>query len=208
MCAKMLKIRRAKFQNTLSVMVMLLMAIMPFKATTQHQSKHQLPVRIEATILGKIISYDQSLASRVRDDNTIHIAVLSGAKNLKPDKRTDELYHTLNSIGSKLVPGHKVTAHRIAYTNAAFVQKSIAAQYISIIYVGAGLENNLDEIIRMSRAQKILTATSGLQPVEKGISVGIYLEDSKPRMVINVHASKQEGSIFPSSLLRLSRVIR
>ncbi|MBN2529143.1 MAG: YfiR family protein [Deltaproteobacteria bacterium] len=63
-------------------------------------------------------------------------------------------------------------------------------------------------IIEFSRNHTILTFTSHPEYISNGISVGIYPDKNKTKMVINLTGSQKEGAHFPSSLLKLAHMIQ
>jgi hypothetical protein len=79
---------------------------------------------------------------------------------------------------------------------------------INVIYVSPGNDRNLESILALSKAQKITTTTGVADYVRKGVAVGIGSRQGKPQILINLAASKSEGSEFDASLLRIATVIQ
>ncbi|PYP39871.1 MAG: hypothetical protein DMD43_09830 [Gemmatimonadetes bacterium] len=78
---------------------------------------------------------------------------------------------------------------------------------VSLLYLTSGL-SDLDELIRFSQASRITSATGVRSYVEKGVAVGIGVRQDKPEILINLPASRSEGSEFDASLLRIATVLK
>lgn len=185
-------------------LILTLIILAPGPATTQGI----LPAKLEVTILGKILSYDQNLQSRIQQGNTIHVAVLYIPSDSQSDQRANEVNRNVNTLGPRLVSGQKVNAFRVPYNDAASAKNAIDGKKATVVYIAPGLESNIGEITQYSRSNKILTVAAQPDYVHKGVSVGVFLENNKPQMLINLASSRKEGANFSSSLLKLSKVLR
>ncbi len=76
-----------------------------------------------------------------------------------------------------------------------------------VLYVSPLPGFDLDSIVALSRARKILTFTGVPGYVRSGLSVGFSSERGDVRILINRKASLAEGADFSSKLLKLAQVI-
>ena len=65
----------------------------------------------------------------------------------------------------------------------------------------------IDNIIDISRREKIITLTGVPEYVNMGLAVGIDIRENRPQIVINMSAAKAEGADFSSQLLKLSKIV-
>ena len=60
----------------------------------------------------------------------------------------------------------------------------------------------------MTRAQKIITLASQEQYIGRGLTVGVFLTQGSPRILVNLRAAKAERVDFDSAIGRVARVVR
>jgi hypothetical protein len=70
-----------------------------------------------------------------------------------------------------------------------------------------GLEAEAVEIRRLARATNGMTVGTSEASVRKGMSVGVFSERNRYRLVVNLGAMKEEGVALSAQLLRLATVI-
>jgi hypothetical protein len=80
---------------------------------------------------------------------------------------------------------------------------------VNVFYIAPGNADSLRELLRMSHTQGITTATGVPEYVQRGVAIGIGIKaDKKPDILINLPSSRQEGSEFDASLLRIATVVK
>ncbi len=91
------------------------------------------------------------------------------------------------------------------------VSADLASQFTrtnpDILYVSPLPGFDLDPIVSLTRARKILTFTGVPAYVQSGLSVGFESDRGDARILINRTAYLAEGADFSSKLLKLARVI-
>ena len=96
----------------------------------------------------------------------------------------------------------------LAYNTDQQLIETVNAKQINVFYIMPGAADFLQALIRISQARHITTVTGVPAYVEKGVAVGIGVKKNrKPRILINLPASKSEGSAFDANLLRLATVL-
>jgi hypothetical protein len=76
----------------------------------------------------------------------------------------------------------------------------------TVIYVGA--DASPEEVTAFTRKYGVLSVTTVAEYLERGVSVGLSIEDGKPRVVLNLINSDHEGLRWNSKMLKISRVVR
>ena len=76
----------------------------------------------------------------------------------------------------------------------------------TILYVGP--DASPEEVTTFTRRNSILSVTTVTGYLERGISVGLAIENGKPRVVLNLINSNREGLRWSSRMLKISRVVR
>jgi len=95
----------------------------------------------------------------------------------------------------------------IDVSNPADLASEFARTNPDILYVSPLPGFDLDAIVALSRARKILTFTGVPAYVQSGLSVGFSSELGAARILINRKAYLAEGADFSSKLLKLAQVI-
>src|SRR5262249_28261537 len=96
----------------------------------------------------------------------------------------------------------------IEYTKPADLEAFVKSKGINLLYLAPGTARALPDLIRISQAHRITTATGVPDYVRKGVAVGIGVRQDKPQILINLPSSKSEGSEFDASLLRIATVVQ
>lgn len=84
---------------------------------------------------------------------------------------------------------------------------SVARAGPDILYVTPLPGADVEALVRLTRARKILTFTGAPALVRLGLSVGFELRKGETKILINRRASVAEGADFSSKLLKLADVI-
>jgi hypothetical protein len=76
----------------------------------------------------------------------------------------------------------------------------------TVLFVGEAA--NPEAAIAFTRASKVLSATNVSGFVEKGVTVGIIVEDNRPKVLLNLVGSEQEGIHWNPKILKFARTVR
>ena len=102
-----------------------------------------------------------------------------------------------------------IKAVALEYTNPKSLAETVRTQGINVFYIAPGNANTLTELLKMSHTKGITTATGVPEYVQRGVAIGIGKKaDQKPDILINLPSSRQEGSEFDASLLRIANVVK
>jgi len=72
----------------------------------------------------------------------------------------------------------------------------------SVIYVSK--ESNVAEVIAYSQANKILSVTGNPDLITKGVCLGFGVEDNKPKILLNLSSTRDEGIDWNPAILRIA----
>ncbi len=65
----------------------------------------------------------------------------------------------------------------------------------------------IDAITEVTRLLNVVTCTGVPEYVSEGLAFGLSILGEHPFIVVNLHASREEGARFSSELLKLSHVV-
>jgi len=164
-----------------------------------------IPAAQQALLLLKVLAYDKQLDERIREGR---LAILHRTGHTESEACGRDLMAALEEATSSFeVSGHRLTAGVFAVASNEAVEEAIAAGPVAV-YLCPGIEEQLDSILAASAAHDALTFTAQTSFIDAGTSIGLVLEGDRPRMVVNLTTSREEGARLSASLLAVSDVRR
>jgi hypothetical protein len=176
--------------------------VLPLPSTAQPMP---LPAESQVPLLLKILTYDRHFETKAGREVVVGIVYVAG----DPESRNaaEEVGQTFYKFAGKTVKKIPVKFVMVEYTSAAEVEKLFKAQNVKVVYVTPGNARNIVDLVRISQANGLTSATGVPEYVKKGIAVGVGMrQDKKPQIHINLKSSKSEGSEFDASLLQIAEV--
>lgn len=165
-----------------------------------------LPAENQIPLLLKVLTYDRHFESKAGRDLVIGVVYVAG----EPEsvQAAEAVAQTLYKFAGKTVKKLPIKYHMVEYTSSSDLEKAIKAKGINLFYIAPGNAKNLADLIRISQANSVTTATGVPDYVKKGVSVGIGVRQDRPQILINLPSSKSEGSEFDASLLQIATVVQ
>lgn len=163
-----------------------------------------VPVDVQVPLLYKILTFDRNLEARVGEAVTVAIIYQRGYRASVLTR--DQLDDTLSRAGTAVF-GKPVRWISVELEETADLLDLLKRNGVDVIYVTPLRGVSLQRIIRASRDGRMITFTGVALYVERGLAVGIGIDRERPQIVVNLAASREEGSDFTAQLLRVCRVI-
>jgi hypothetical protein len=164
----------------------------------------EVPATVQIPLMYKILSFDRNFLSRVGDEVVIGILYQEGYRGSVVAR--EQVEEALSSTET-LLAGRIVRWVAIKLDDGGTLAAALRHREIDVLYVGPLRGIRLEELLSITRAAHVTTFTGVPDYVERGLSVGIGLNQERPQIVINLAAARAEGSDFNAQLLRVSRVI-
>ena len=142
------------------------------------------PPKLQAGLFLKLLAFNKGLAS----GGDISIYVM-GSPEFAAEMKT--------SIGRPVGQ---------AKIGAVIQGDTLPAERPEVIYVANA--SMTDTVIEYARANHIMSITGRPDQVEKGVTLGVGVLEGKPRVLLNLTSSKQEGIDWNPALLKISTVIK
>ena len=76
----------------------------------------------------------------------------------------------------------------------------------TLIFVGEGADPAV--VTKYTRGNQILSVTNVATFVERGVTLGIEMENNKPKVLLNLTSSESEGLNWDPKILKISRTVR
>jgi hypothetical protein len=186
----------------LLVSVLCLVLAAPLKAA----EAMPVAVDVQVALLLKILTYDRSFAYKAKSGVSIGVVYTAGDGDSVRAK--DEVLKTLERLEGRTIKNLPITFVAIEYKDPVSLEKAMRANRVNVFYVAPGSSAGLAAVLKLSHTYAITTVTGVPEYVGRGIAIGIGAKaGNKPDILINLPASRSEGSEFDASLLRIATVV-
>ena len=167
-----------------SLPVVLLFAVISLNSTTVI-AKDFCPESVQAVILLKVLGYTNKIGGV--EKNNITIGILNGG----------QMVEQLKSAAEKSTD-KKVTVKEIASSNL---------EGIDIVYIPKGTsDGEIKKVTEEAKKKKIFTIAGDPEFMNNySITFNVYLEEQKPKLMVDLESSEKEGVSFSAELLKISQ---
>lgn len=171
---------------------------------TPQEARAQVTVERRAAIMMRALAYDRKLGERVGD--AVNVLIVFKKGDAASERSADEWAEALQGMAGLAVQGKALAVSRAAWNEAA-VQALVQQSSGDVLLVCEGLTDAVPQLTALSHAQKVVTVGVTRTAVEKGLSLGVVAENERTVIVINLPASKAEGVVFASDVLKLAQIV-
>ena len=165
------------FRRKMGILLMLILAGVAFSPAV---GQTKAPAKLQAALFMKVLAFYTNLGS---SPFTIHVI---GAPDV-----AKELKGFVGKSAGK------------ATLNAVTEGDNVPSDPAQVVYVGG----SVDEAIAYTQAQKILSITGIPDFVTKGVTLGIGIENAKPKILLNLSSSKTESINWNPAILKVASTI-
>jgi hypothetical protein len=162
---------------------------------------------LRAKLLLLALSYDRNLASRA--GSAVGIAVLYRADRAASVSAKDAMVSGLANLARHKIAGKPLQVKAVALSDAGALSRAIDREGFSALLAVKGLSiQDIRMITSVSRAKAIASLACERDQVVAGAAIGVVIQDGKPKLLVNLPASKKEKLNLSSAMLRAAEVIR
>lgn len=191
-------------RRAVAVSVLASAALLPAPALAQ---KMALPVETQVPIILKVLTYDRQFERNSSDALTI--GIVHDPTDPESAKAMNEISDVFYENRDKTVKRLPLRYFQIEYTGQADLKRFSAEKSIGAYYITPGMRAAaLTEVLAVSQELSVTTITGVPDYVRLGVAVGIGERRGRPQILVNLPASRNEGSEFDASLLRIATVIK
>ncbi len=155
-----------------------------------------------ALLLAKAISYERRLAET--KGKTVGVAVLYAAEKSASKRGAQEWVAAFQLLGALKVHGVAVEAWAVPYQQDR-ISDFVRAHGVDVLLACDGTP--YAAIAALAREHKILSAGDTPAGITSSLSLGVFIEKNKPRILINMRAARAEGAVFSAKLLQLAELL-
>ena len=183
--------------------LLLVVSLMLSMLLSVHAQNAPIPVTVQYRLLIKILEFDRHFEWASGKDVVLGIVY---QRKFRPSLEAQEqMMNLIQNSGTE--GGLHFRAVAIDLIEGVDLQGEMVRNNISLLYVAPLRSINIEAITSVSRSLKLNTFTGVIEYANHGIGITIGIKDDKPQIIVNLAATKAEGSKYSSQLLGLARVI-
>jgi hypothetical protein len=155
-----------------------------------------------ALLMAKALSYERRIAET--KGKTVGVAVLYAADSAASKREANDWVTAFRDLGSLKVHGVSVEVWAVPYQQDR-LSSFVSDHGVDVLLACEGTP--FADISIVARDHKILSAGDTAASIVSSLSLGVFVEKSKPRILINMRAAKAEGAVFSAKLLQLAELL-
>jgi hypothetical protein len=194
---------RARLPVTRGLVAVLALAYLASAARPLVAQELDVPVRTQVPILLKVISFDRQLRARAPREVVVGVVMQGGY-------RGSVLAHG-EAVAILATPGATVDGIPVRVVTFDLDRLSIEGMFantsLTHLYVTPLRAVDIGELAVRARAARVTTLASVPEYLTRGLSLGVGLRAGRPRILVNVRASRAEGAELSAELLKLADLI-
>lgn len=152
-----------------------------------------------------MLAYDRKLKDRAGDE--LDLAVLVRAGDPKSKQHGEDVYAAFKELEEHTVAGLPVHVVMLEYSDRDALDRDMEKRDIDAVYVGSGLGGSVTDIRDAVRDRHATSLASTKSYVSAGLALGVFVDEDKPTIHLNLRAAKAEGADFAAGLLRLVKMV-
>ena len=162
-----------------------------------------VPVRMQVPILLKVISFDRHLHTRAPREVVVGVLMQGGyrASVVARDEAVEVLTAPATSVDG--LPVRVV----IFDLDRQDIREVFTNRPLTHLYVTPLRAIDIRELAAHARTARVTTMTGVTEQLSGGLSLGVGLRDGRPKILVNVGASRAEGADLSAELLKLAELI-
>jgi hypothetical protein len=163
-----------------------------------------IPAELQATLIGKLTSYDRNFPRRAGDVAKVVVLVRPGSAKSELSAATIRAaFGQLDRIGG--LPHQEQV---IRYESASALATLCRSKRVAVVYVTPGLEDELSAIKSALAGVDVLTVAALPEFVPRGIVLGFEAGSGKTKILVNLTQARQQHVDFKADVLRLMKIHR
>ena len=166
----------------------------------------EVPLELQAKLLLTALTYDKNLEKRANGQLSIGILYFQGSSQSK--KEALSFSESLEGFKDKKISGRNYDTTVLAYKDNGGLKKKIADKNINILYIAKGEKKLIEEVLKVTQSEKILSCTSIAEYVTTcGVTMAVGLKENKPKIYLNLSSAKAEEADFSAKFLRVVEIV-
>lgn len=196
-------LRTGRWSGSDGTSIVLLLLCMLFACRPLAAQEMEVPMQVQVPILLKVISFDRHL--RIRAPRDVVIGVVMQGGNRASLVASEEAVRILSA------PGTNVDGIPVRVISFDLDRQSVGDVLnnatLTHLYVTPLRAVNIRHLAEHARAANVTTMTGVAEHLDRGLSIGVGLRAGRPKILVNVSASRAEGADLSAELLKLAELV-
>jgi hypothetical protein len=166
----------------------------------------EVPLALQMPIMMKVIGFDRRL--RTRAPSEVVVAVIFQSGNRESAVARDEAVRILRelAVSPTAVAGLPLRVVEVDL-DAETLADAFREHKFTHAYVTPLRAVDVKLIAAVARSAHVTTMTGVTHYVTRGLAIGVALRGGRPRILVNLEASRLEGADLSSELLNLVEIV-
>lgn len=164
----------------------------------------EVPVAIQIPLFLKVLAFDRQLHARAGAEVVLGVVFQSG--NRASVNARDEVMRAVSSVRDS-VDGLPVRAVVIDLDKEPLAG-ALTRNRVTVMYVAPLRAIDIAAVAAAARTAHVTTMTGVPDYVGRGLAVSVRLQRDRPKLLVNLNASRLEGADLSAELLKLAVVIQ
>lgn len=156
-----------------------------------------VPAGLQADLIAKLAAFDRNLPARA--NGTVRVMVVHKNGDGRSTRVAKEVANALKAMND--IAGMGKDIRELAFGSAAEIVAQCKSQHISIIYFAPGLQAEMTSLAQAISGVDVMTVGPS------GAVVGFTLEESKPKILVNLARAKSQNVALKAQVLKLARIV-
>jgi hypothetical protein len=164
----------------------------------------EVPLRVQVSLLDRVIPFDRNFAVRVRLNGQLSVAVVVDTADSDSARIGEGLLVELRALGS--LGSCKVVCAQVNFANTQALAEDCRRLRVGVVCVTPGLRVPSRTLAAGLAEQRVLTVATAPEEVEDGLILGFALRSGKPRVLVNLTQARVQQVDFRADFLRMAEV--
>lgn len=170
------------------------------RAATVDAQEMEIPVSIQVPLFLKVLSFDRRHVPHA--GRPLVVAVVFQGRNRASLNAKNEVIRIVSSGDAR-----DLVEARAIDIDAEPLDRALARVAADVVYIAPLRALDIADVARVTRAAGVTTFTGVPEYVRLGLAVSVRLQGDRPKLLVNLPASRLEGADFSAELLKLAQVV-
>ncbi len=181
---------------------------MAASARTLAAQEMDTPVSLHLPTLLKVLTYDRNLRAPGTTTELVVGVAYQSRNRQSSDARDEFLAWMLSPAASATFPGLTIRRVPIDLDSETDVAALVRGSAIRVLYIAPLRAYDVAVLTAVARNARVITMSGVTSYLRQGVALAIGVLDDRPRIMINLVASRAAGADYPASLLSIATVMR
>jgi hypothetical protein len=164
-----------------------------------------LAMTVQYPLLLKILQFDRNLTARAGQE--VVIGVVYQGRFRASARACEEMRKAAQGAEAERINDRRINIVEVDLERVN-LKDALDSLKVDVVYVAPLRATDIRDITEVTRELHITTVTGTEEYVHEGLAVGLGVWQEKPRVFVNLGASRAEGADFSSGLLSLAQVVK